>query len=236
LAGKKPFKKAANDLRAIAVLYDWAPMQIVVNQDFAKEHGINDFADLITKKAPVRISVNKRGLVVSQVIEAMVEAAGGSFEGIRKAGGQVVFAASKEMSNLIKDRRIDAMGNAIFVRHRSIRQPGDAVPLKLLNISESIIAKVSKDLKINRYTVKGGSYKWAPKDINTIALSAQLVTLDTLSDEDAHNIAKALVDHSDKMSGVHKAMKALNTKLMASSQSTPYHKGAERAYKAAGLR
>jgi len=234
LQGKKPFKQAASDLRAIAVLYNWAPMQFVVTQDFAKKHGINSFEDIVAKKAPIRIAVNKRGNVVSQVIESMFAAAGASFADIKGWGGQVVFAASKEMSNLIKDRRIDSFGNGIFVRHRSIRQPGEAVPLKLLNVSDATIAKVGGDWKIGKFTVKGGSYKWAPDNVNTVALSAQLVALDSMSADDAHNITKALIDNVGKVSGVHKAMKKLDAKLMAGS-STPYHPGAAKAYKAAGL-
>ena len=235
LEGTKPFRQAANDLRAIAVLYNWAPMQFVVTKSFADKHGIMSFEDLVKRKAPVRIAVNKRGNVVSQVIEAMFEAAGANFKDIESWGGQVVFAASKEMSNLIKDRRIDAFGNGIFVRHRSIRQPGEAVALKLLPIAASTIDKVAESWQVGRFTVKGGSYKWAPDDVHTVTLSAQLVTLDTLSAEDALNITKALIDNVAKVSGVHKAMAKLDTKLMASSKSTPYHAGAAKAYKAAGL-
>ncbi len=235
IEGKRPFKQAANDLRAIAVLYNWAPMQFVMTEDFADKHGINSIEDIVKKKAPVRIAVNKRGNVVSQVIEAMFKAAGASYKDIEGWGGQVLFAASKEMSNLIKNRRIDSFGNAIFVRHRSIRQPGEAVPLRLLRVSDATIAKVSKELQIGEYTVKGGSYKWAPDDVKTVALSAQLVTLDTMPKEDAFNVTKALIDNATKLSGVHKAMKKLDGKLMASSKSTPYHVGAAEAYKAAGL-
>ena len=235
LEGKKPFKKAAGDLRAVAVLYNWAPMQFVMNKGFADKHGIKSFEDIVTKKAPVRIAVNKRGNVVSHVIEAMFQAAGASFKDIEGWGGQVVFAASKEMSGLIKDRRIDAFGNGVFVRHRSVRQPGEAVDLTLLNVSDATIGKIRSSWKIGKYTIKGGSYKWAPQDVHTVALSAQLVALESMSDKDAYNITKALIQNVGKVSGVHKAMKKLDAKLMAGS-STPYHAGSTKAYKEAGLK
>ena len=234
LEGKKPFKQAAGDLRAIAVLYNWAPMQFVMNKDFADEHGITSFEDIVAKKAPVRIGVNRRGNVVSHVIESMFQAAGASFDDIESWGGKVVFAASKEMSGLISDRRIDAFGNGVFVRHRSVRQPAEAVPLVLLNVSDATIGKVRADWEIGRYTVKGGSYDWAPDDVQTVTLSAQLVASSSLSDADAYNITKALIDNVGKVSGVHKAMKNLDAKLMAGS-STPYHAGAAKAFKEAGL-
>jgi hypothetical protein len=39
----------------------------------------------------------------------------------------------------------------------------------------------------------------------------------------------------DKMKGVHKSMQALTPELMASVKVVPYHPGAARAYKEAGL-
>ena len=45
-----------------------------------------------------------------------------------------------------------------------------------------------------------------------------------------------MLDHSDKMRGVHKAMKGFTTKLMASVNELPYHAGAMKAYKEKGLK
>ena len=42
--------------------------------------------------------------------------------------------------------------------------------------------------------------------------------------------------YADKVSGVHKAMKALDAKLMATASAAPYHPAAEEVYKAKGLR
>ena len=42
--------------------------------------------------------------------------------------------------------------------------------------------------------------------------------------------------YSDKMRGVHKAMKGFTTKLTASVNELPYHAGAMKAYKEKGLK
>ena len=106
--------------------------------------------------------------------------------------------------------------------------------MRLLNVSVATIDKIRASWEIGKFTIKGGSYEWAPDDVNTVALSAQIVASSALSDEDAYNVTKALIGNVDKVSGVHKAMKNLDAKLMAAS-ATPYHAGAAKAYKKAGL-
>jgi len=57
-----------------------------------------------------------------------------------------------------------------------------------------------------------------------------------MSKQSAYQITKAMLGHSDKMRGVHKAMKGFTTKLMASMNELPYHSGAIKAYKEKGLK
>jgi TRAP-type uncharacterized transport system substrate-binding protein len=66
-------------------------------------------------------------------------------------------------------------------------------------------------------------------------LSAQLFAREDADEKMVTDITTALVDHVDKVTAVHKAMAALDTKLMASSQAVPYHPAAAAVYKAKGL-
>jgi hypothetical protein len=233
--GGAPFKAPVTDLGTIAVLYDWAPMQLIVTKAFADKHGVRSLADVAKKKAPIRIMLNRRGNVASQVGQTALEAAGASLEDVESWGGQVIFAASREQGDLIKDRRADAIFNSLFVGHRSIRQVAEAVEVTLLPLSDDVVKKVADAWKIAPYTIKGGSYEWQPADTGTVTLSAQLVASDGLDAAVAYDVAKALIDHVDKVRAVHKAMDPLDTKLMASGSVVPYHVGAAKAYREAGL-
>ena len=127
------------------------------------------------------------------------------------------------------------MGNGVFAPHKSVLKVGSAQPVMMLSLSEDAISKVSAATGADPYTIKAGAYEWLDSDINTVALGAELVVSDAMSDEDAYNITRALIENVDKIQGVHKAMQALTPELMASQNVIAYHPGALKYYKEAGL-
>jgi TRAP transporter TAXI family solute receptor len=233
--GGAPFTAPVEGLRTVAVLYNWAPMQFIVTKSFAEEHGISSLDDIAKKKAPIRIMLNRRGNIASQLGQAFLDAAGASLEDIESWGGQVIFAASKEQGALIKDRRADAIFNSLFVGHRSVRQVAEAVDMVILPISDQVIATVAEAWNIAPYTIKGGSYAFQPDDVATVTLSAQLVAEAGLDEATAYDVTKAIVEKIDKLQGVHKAMRPLTDQLLADGKVVPYHAGAAKYYKEAGL-
>lgn len=234
-SGKAPFKAPQKHMRTLAVMYTWAPMQLIVNKDFASKHGIESLEDIATKKVPVRLLLNKRGNVASQVGADMLSAAGASPADIKKWGGQVTFAASKEQGELMRDRRADAMLNSLFVGHGSIKRLAKAIDVTLLPINETTSGKVVSDWKIAPFTVPASAYDWSPRDVSTVTLAAQLFVNEDADSKMVGEITKALVEHADKVAGVHKAMKKLDAKLMASGTAVAYHPAAATVYKGAGL-
>ena len=89
---------------------------------------------------------------------------------------------------------------------------------------------------IGKSTIPAAAYKWAAGDTLTVTLSAQLFVREDADPKMVSDVTAALLDNVDKMKGVHKAMKPLDTKLMASAEAEPYHPKAEEVYKAKGLR
>ena len=146
--GKAPFKSPVNNLQTVAVMYTWAPMQMIINREVANKYGIRSISDIAAKKVPVRVLLNKRGNVASQVGASMLKAAGASEENIKSWGGDVVYAASKEQGELMRDRRADIILNSLFVNHRSIRQLAEALEVNLLEIDNSTTTKVTSEWSI----------------------------------------------------------------------------------------
>ena len=236
LAGTEPFSAPVESLATVAVIYTWAPMQLIVNKAFADEHGITSLEDVAAKKVPINILLNRRGNVASGVGESMLNAAGASVADIESWGGSVTFAASKEQGELMRDRRADAILNSLFINHRSIRQLAESIDLVLLPISADNAATVAGEWAIAEHVIPGGTYDWAPDDTQTVTLSAQLFTR---ADADAgmvSDVSLALVEHVGELQGVHKAMSPLTAELMASSNVVPYHPSAEAVYQEKGLR
>ena len=235
LAGDAPFKQPIKSIRAIAYLYDWGPMQLIMAKSFADQHGIKTFEDIATKKAPVRVALNRRGNIAEAVAMRMFTAIGATPEDIEKWGGKVIFAASREQGDLYKDGRVDFLFNSLFVRHGSILQATQSVDSVMLPVSEAVIEKVGTEMGIKKFVIPAKSYDFQPDPIPTPTLGAILVTTESLDEKTAYDLAKALHKNIDKMQGVHKSMQALTPELMASVKVVPYHPGAARYYKEAGL-
>jgi TRAP-type uncharacterized transport system substrate-binding protein len=136
----------------------------------------------------------------------------------------------------MRDRRADAILNSLFVGHRSISQLASAIDLSLLPIGKDTAAKVMKEWTIGDFTIPSTAYAWAPQDTYTVTVSAQLFVREDADEKMVTDLATALIDHADKVAGVHKAMSALDAKLMAAATAAPYHPAAEAVYKAKGLR
>ncbi|MFO1361989.1 MAG: TAXI family TRAP transporter solute-binding subunit [Burkholderiales bacterium] len=235
IAGAKPFNHPIKSMRAIAYLYNWAPMQLVMTKDFATRHGIRTFEDIAVKKPPLRVAVNRRGNIAATVAERMFAAIGVTPEDIKRWGGEVIYAASNEQTTLYKDGRIDLIFNSLFVKQGSLIDATESVASVLLPVSDATIAKVDAEMGTQKYVIPANSYKGQTEPVPTATLGAGLVTNDRLDDQTAYALAKALHQQIAQVQGVHKSMQALTPELLVSFAVIPYHPGAVRYYKEAGL-
>ena len=234
LAGKPPFKAPIDSMATVAQLYTWAPMQAIVNADYAKEHNLKTLEDITAQKLPIRIALNKRGNVVSDVGESMLNAIGANVDNIKSWGGDVQFAASGEQGDLMRDRRVDMILNSLFVNHSSIRELASAIDVTLLPISEENAQKVIDEWDILPFTIKNDAYDWTSQDVFTVTVSAQLFVRSDADEAMVRDITKALVDNVDQLNGVHKAMAPLDVELMAGAKTVPYHPAAKKVFEEAG--
>ena len=235
-AGRAPFKAPITGFRTLMVLYDWAPMQWIMTKAFSDKHGIKSLADIAAKKPPLRLVLNRRGILPSQLGEASLAALGVSFEDIKEWGGKLEFQGSKNASEIMVNRRADMWANATFIGSGKIRKIAKAVPITLLNVPSDVVGEMVKSFGAKPTVVKAGAYPWLSSDITTHAARAILIVKDTMSADAAYKLVKALIDHGAKVQAVHKAMKGFTPALMASLGELPYHKGALKAYKEAGLK
>ncbi|MBB3142152.1 TAXI family TRAP transporter solute-binding subunit [Halomonas organivorans] len=234
--GEPPFREPSDDLRVIANLYTWAPMQPVIREAFAEEYDIDSFADIGEVKPPITIAINKRGNIASSVAETMLETIGASPEELKSWGGDLIYAASSEQSGLIQDRRADMILNSLFVGHSSLMQAGTSVDLTLLPLSDDIVQEITQKTGTTPFVIPGGSYDWAPNDIPTVSISATLAVRSDMDEQQAYDLTKAVYENYEKIANVHPAMRSLTPEIMASVDVIPYHDGAMRYLKEAGLR
>ncbi|WAP68199.1 TAXI family TRAP transporter solute-binding subunit [Jiella pelagia] len=229
--GETPFQEPMEDFAVVAVLYNWAPMQWLMNENFAEEHNISSIADI--KGTPVDLIVNKNGILPSILAEASLKKLGIGFSDIESNGGSIQYQGSQTAEELMKDGRGDVWTNAMFIGTGSIGSIAESVDLRLLSVPDDIIAYMSETYGSVPYTIPAGSYDWQKQEIKTFGAQAALVVPKSDSPEEVEKLTKALLDHIAELQNVHSSMKALTPEVMQSAKGLPYHEGALEAYKAA---
>jgi len=235
LAGTEPFSAPVTNLRAIGYMYNWAPMHFFLNRATAEQYGIDSLDDIATSGAPLRIGINRPGNITADVALGMLEAAGVTVEMIEANGGQIVRAGANDQADLLRDGRIDLVTNGVFVLHSSFRAIDEGSEVVLLTIPAEAAASAAATYGIVPFVIPGGSYRFQPNDIDTLALGAMLATHEAADEEAIYQLTRALIVNIDEVRAVHASMSALDRDLFASQSLLPFHPGAERALREAGL-
>jgi TRAP transporter TAXI family solute receptor len=233
--GTEPFKQPMQSMRAIANIYNWAPMHAIVVKSFAEKHGLKTFEDLVTKKPPMRLTVNRRGNITEGVAEAMLRAAGATLADLEKAGSKVIYAGSEEQADLIKDGRIDVYINGIFAPQSSMIEVGKTVPIVMLPVSKAVIDKVVAEEGIIPFVIPAKTYEFQDIDIPTVALGAMVFANSKMNDDTAYALAKVITENLGELKAAHKNLNPLTAEFLVAQDVIPFHPGAIKYYKEKGM-
>ncbi len=235
LSGQEPFSAPVTNMQAIGYMYNWAPMHFFLNKSIAEKYNIDSLDDIASSGAPLTIGINRSGNITGNVALFMLEAAGLDQATLEANGGSFVRAGANEQGDLMQDGRIDMATNGIFIGHSSFRAIDENTDVILLKVPENVIAATNAEFGTSAYTIPGGSYSNQPEDVATMALGAMVVTTDAMDEAVAEKLARSFLENIDEIRGVHGAMKQLTPELMVSQTVLPFHPGAAKVYKEAGL-
>lgn len=235
LTGQEPFKAPVKNMQAIGYMYNWAPMHFFLNKSVADEYNIDSLDDLASSGAPLTIGINRSGNITGNVALFMLAAAGLDEATLEGNGGSFVRAGANEQGDLMQDGRINMATNGIFIGHASFRAIDENTDVILLEVPADVIAATNQEFGTSAYTIPANSYSNQASDIHTMALGAMVVATDSMDEAVAEKLARGFLENIDEIRGVHGAMKQLSPELMVSQTVLPFHPGAAKVYKAAGL-
>lgn len=238
--GKPPIDRPLTDLRQLFRAYApssrFQATQVLANKNWADKHGITSLADIAKKKPAMRVAVNRPGNLDGDVALAALAAVGVSQKDIRTWGGQVVRAASREMTSLMLDRRIDVVVFGISYNHPRVREMANGVDLIMLPMEEATAKKVADELGAEPCAFKGSEYKFLAADSASICVGMAVVARADMDDQTAYNITKGVVEQVDKFKAAHRLLKKVVTpQTLAEAGQAPFHPGASKVFREKGL-
>jgi len=240
-AGTAPFRSKIDNVRILFRAYTsqarFQMTHLLLNKDFADKYGISSFEEIVAKKLPVRVAINRRGNMDSDVSRVIMEKMGASVKDIESWGGQVVFAASKEIVSLMLDRRIDLANYGIAYNHPTIQEIAKGVTPVWLDIPQKVAAETAEQFGGEVCGVKAGEYKFMSGGGTSVCVGAVIIASADMSDDEAYAITKALVEQIDEFKDKsHKLIKKTASPQSLSTGSIyPFHPGSLKYLKEAGL-
>jgi TRAP transporter TAXI family solute receptor len=225
--GQDKFKGNPVELRTLMVLYPNI-MQIVTYEG----SGIEKVADMKGK----RVSTGSGGSATEVMAFRVIEAAGLDKDKDMKRER----LGASESANALKDKKIDAFFFVAGVPTSAITDFGATPGVKIKMVDHAdLVAKMNAKYG-NLYsaaTIKKGSYPGLEKDNQATAVWNLLVTGKSMSDQEAYNIVKLMVDKKADLVAVHKEANSFTVENQVKANSPlPWHPGAVKFFNEKGAK
>jgi TRAP transporter TAXI family solute receptor len=224
IAGRKPYPKKVTKVCQIANLYPQY-FQVAALAD-AK---INSYADLKGKALVTQPKGNTAEILTAMVLEIN----GMSYQSLSKANFQ---ASYTDAVSLMKDGHAQVMTLGTTAPASAVMDLASARDMKLVPVDDKTMAALKKaNPGYNKLIIKAGTYPKQDKDVAVIGYSTHIVVACDLSEDVVYKMTKAMAANVDTMAAVVKPIAGLTPKDMAVDIGVPFHKGAAKFYKEAGV-
>jgi TRAP transporter TAXI family solute receptor len=219
--GKAPFTKPATNICNLATLYPQY-FQFIVNAD----SGINTIADLKGKA----ITTQQRGNTGEQITRQLLEVNGLSYKDLK-----VSFVGYSDSVNQMKDGHAVAFGLNTQVPAGAIMDLAAARDIRLLDQSSSLAAMRELNPGYKLITVPKGSYPKQDEDVHVIGFYTHIVASCKLPADEVYSMTKQIAVNTKTLATVAKDIGSLTPAGMAADIGVPFHPGAAKFYREAGI-
>ena len=216
----------------------WQPLPLIVHKDLP----INSWRDAIAKKYPLKVGTGRGGSYGTVNLIWKTMGVGHGVDEVAKWGGKVDKANSPNLlPPMIREGSLNAYMCLGETWEPGLEEVNSIKPLKLLPVAEddNDLNKIKKDAKsLERFVMKAGHYKFVSEDVRILGCLKFYVACPKLTNEEAYQIVKAVWDEREFMAkssvDTSNALKPEIVK-MARKMDIPFHPGAERFYREAGM-
>ena len=214
--------KTKHDIRAVATVAPNVGVFLTTEST-----GIKSIADLKDK----RVVLGPAGAGFEYFLKPLLEAHGIKYEDMTVLNGNYLAA-----SDMIADGKADAafMGGAIPIP--AATQLCSSQDVVFIKFDDSAIEKLKEYPFYYSVPIPADKYSDLPEDMMGINVgNMQLLSHANVSEDIVYNFTKVMYDNRDAIAKQHPAGKALNPKNIIRNTGTPFHPGAIKFYKEAGI-
>ena len=221
VAGNPPFTKKHANVCNIATLYPQY-FQVVVRID----SGVNSIKDLKGKG----LAVQPRGNTAEDITRALLRVNGLTYNDLKAS-----FVSYTDAVAQVQDGHAVAFTLGTTIPSGAVMDLASARDIKLLDLTDQLDAMRKLNPGYTLVTVPKGTYPKQDKDVQVIGYATHIVASCQLPEDTVYAMTKTMAQNIPQMALVNKAIAILTPKMMAEDIGVPFHKGAARYYKEAGI-
>ena len=221
LKGIAPFPKAVTNVCNIATLYPQY-YQVVVRADA----GINSIKDLKGKGVTTQQRGNTGELITAQLLKV---------NGMSYSDVKASFVGYTDSVTQMQDGHAVAFTLGTTIPSGAVMDLAAAREIKLLDLSDQLDEMRKINPGYTLVTVPKGTYPKQDKDVKVIGYATHIVASCKLPEDTVYAMTKAMASNIPSMVAVNKSIDGLTPKAMAEDIGVPFHPGAAKYYKEAGV-
>ena len=221
MAGRAPFKKPHTNVCNVASLYPQY-FQFVVLADA----GIDKISDLKGKSLTTQQKGNTGEVITRHFIEA---------HGLKYSDMKVSFVGYTDSVNQMKDGHAVAFGLNTQAPAGAIMDLQAARKIKFFEQTDIYDEMLKLNPGYKLITLPKGTYAKQDKDLEVIGFSTHVIASCKLPADQVYTMTKAIAQNTAMLATVAKAVAKLKPAGMAADIDVPFHPGAAKFYKEAGI-
>ena len=219
--GKPPFGKPHDSVCNVATLYPQYFHFVVL-----ASANINKVSDLKGKSITTQQRGNTGEMITRQFLE---------INGVKYSDVKVSMVGYTDSVTQMQDGHAVAFGLTTQVPAGAVMDLASARDIKLIDQSESIEKMRAINPGYDLITIPKGSYPKQDKDVKVIGFHTHVVASCKLPENSVYAMTKAIADNTKTLATVAKDIGRLDAKGMSVDIGVPFHPGAAKFYKEAGL-
>ena len=222
IVGNAPFPGPHKNVCNVATLYP-QHFQVVVRAD----SGINSLADLKGRS----ITTQPRGNTGELITQHMLKVAGLSYSDVK-----VSFASYSDSVSLVQDGHAQVFTLGTTAPASAVMDLASSRDVKLLDLSAYIEPMRKLNPGYTLITIPAKTYPKQETDVKVIGYATHIVASCKLPESMIYTMTKTMATNVPTMAAVVKSIEGLSVEEMAKDIGVPFHPGAAKFYREAGLK
>jgi TRAP transporter TAXI family solute receptor len=200
--------------------------------------GVESWDDIIAGKNGFGLLTAKAGGTGELGVRQVLNALGSTYEDIASKGGSVKALARAATTAAIADGSAQGWAHVVTKGHPVATELTTTTDMTMLPLPDKAISELTSKHGWIEAEIPANTFKGQTEPIKTVKAASNILVNADVSEDIVYAITKAIIENADKVQKVHAALGDFDPKEAANpalNGGCPFHPGAEKYYKEAGL-